>query len=273
MRIAYISEIIGKSGIYTVKKLLGNLKKSFQPDFIIANANSASCAGGLEKRHAVFLKKLGVDCITAGDFIFHKADTVAALDSLPFVLRPFNIPNASPGAGYNFFTCGQQCYKQCYKHDCQQKIAVVSLLGRIGYHRLQADNPFTAIDLLLPRIQRETSIILVDFSAFATAEKQTMGFFLAGKVSAVIGSGTKALTADSRILAGSTAYITDAGRTGSFDSVGGYTPHQKIREYRSGLCEYVQDSWEKLCLQAVIVTTDVKGNASSIEPVCLSLSV
>ncbi|MGP1593649.1 MAG: TIGR00282 family metallophosphoesterase [Treponema sp.] len=259
MRVAYIAEITGKSGVFTVKKLLGTLKKEYHPDFIVANANSATGAGGLGKQHALYLKKLGIHCITAGDFIFHKADTVEALDSLRFVLRPFNIPEASPGVGYNFFT------------RSQHRIAVISLLGRVGYHRMLADNPFTAISSLLPKIQHEVSAILVDFSASATAEKQTMGFFLAGKVSAVIGSGTKALTADSRILADGTAYITDAGRTGSLDSVGGYEPYQKIQEYRSGLCEYAPDSWKKLCLQALIIDIDPAGTASEITPVRLML--
>lgn len=283
MRIFYISEIIGKAGVWAVKKNIGFIKSVYEPDIIIAHADRATGAGGLGKQHAGYLKKMGIDCITGGDFIFQKKDLVEALPQFPFVLRPFNLPAASPGSGF-----------RCFLTRKKAKVAVFSLLGRVGHHRLLADNPFVAVERMLPEVQRETECIIVDFSSFATAEKQSMGFFLSGKVSAVIGSGAGAATADCRLMNSwqnrqtnetatdvsadscrekrqhkRTAFITDAGRTGSIDSVGGYAPEGKIREYRSGLFEYPQETWQHICVQGLHIELDDLGSALSVERVCI----
>ena len=187
MNIFYIAGITGKAGVWAVKKNIAELKRRYQPDFIIANADMATGAGGLGKQHAGYLRKMGIDCITGGDCIFQKKDLVENLPQMPFVLRPCNLPEHGPGSGYRYFIARSG-----------EKLAVISLLGRVGRHRLLADNPFTLMQALLPHIATETPFIVVDFSSIATAEKQTMAFFLAGKVSALIGSGTGAAAADER---------------------------------------------------------------------------
>ena len=290
MRIFYIAEITGKAGVWAVKKNIAGIKRRYQPDFIIANAAMATGAGGLGKQHAGYLRKMGIDCITGGDCIFQKKDLVENLPQMPFVLRPCNLPEHSLGAGYRYFTARNG-----------EKLAVVSILGRVGRHRLLADNPFTLMQALLPKIERETPFIVADFSSTATAEKQTMAFFLAGRISVLIGSGTGAATADERLMsaecdlsgAGSadahidmltatvetcceqqsrkTAYITDAGRTGSFDSVGGHAPSGKIREYRTGLFEYPQETWQRVCIQGLDIELDGAGGALSIERVRIEM--
>ena len=290
MRIFYIAEITGKAGVWAVKKNIAEIKRRYQPDFIIANAGMATGAGGLGKQHAGYLRKMGIDCITGGDCIFQKKDLVENLPQMPFVLRPCNLPEHSLGAGYRYFTARNG-----------EKLAVVSILGRVGRHRLLADNPFTLMQALLPKIERETPFIVADFSSTATAEKQTMAFFLAGRISVLIGSGTGAATADERLMsaecdlsgAGSadahidmqtatvetgceqhnrkTAYITDAGRTGSFDSVGGHAPSGKIREYRTGLFEYPQETWQRVCIQGLDIELDGAGGALSIERVRIEI--
>ncbi len=290
MNIFYIAGITGKAGVWAVKKNIAELKRRYQPDFIIANADMATGAGGLGKQHAGYLRKMGIDCITGGDCIFQKKDLVENLPQMPFVLRPCNFPEHSPGAGYRYFTARSG-----------KKLAVISLLGRVGCHRLLADNPFTLMQALLPHIATETPFIVVDFSSIATAEKQTMAFFLAGKVSALIGSGTGAAAADERLLSADpdvsglvassahtgmqcagaetdavqhckkTAYITDAGRTGSFDSVGGYAPSSKIREYRTGLFEYPQETWQRVCVQGLDIELDGAGGAQSIQRVRIEI--
>ena len=290
MRIFYIAEITGKVGVWAVKKNIAEIKRRYQPDFIIANAGMATGAGGLGKQHAGYLRKMGIDCITGGDCIFQKKDLVENLPQMPFVLRPCNLPEHSLGAGYRYFTARNG-----------GKLAVVSILGRVGRHRLLADNPFTLMQALLPKIERETPFIVADFSSTATAEKQTMAFFLAGRISALVGSGTGAATADERLMsaeydlsgAGSadahidmqtatvetgceqhnrkTAYITDAGRTGSFDSVGGHAPSGKIREYRTGLFEYPQETWQRVCIQGLDIELDGAGGALSIERVRIEM--
>ena len=290
MRIFYIAEITGKVGVWAVKKNIAEIKRRYQPDFIIANAGMATGAGGLGKQHAGYLRKMGIDCITGGDCIFQKKDLVENLPQMPFVLRPCNLPEHSLGAGYRYFTARNG-----------GKLAVVSILGRVGRHRLLADNPFTLMQALLPKIERETPFIVADFSSTATAEKQTMAFFLAGRISALVGSGSGAATADERLMsaecdlsgAGSadahidmqtatvetgceqhnrkTAYITDAGRTGSFDSVGGHAPSGKIREYRTGLFEYPQETWQRVCIQGLDIELDGAGGALSIERVRIEI--
>ena len=290
MRIFYIAEITGKAGVWAVKKNIAEIKRRYQTDFIIANAGMATGAGGLGKQHAGYLRKMGIDCITGGDYIFQKKDLVENLPQMPFVLRPCNLPEHSLGAGYRYFTTRNG-----------EKLAVVSILGRGGRHRLLADNPFTLMQALLPKIERETPFIVADFSSTATAEKQTMAFFLAGRISVLIGSGTGAATADERLMsaecdlsgAGSadahidmqtatvetgceqhnrkTAYITDAGRTGSFDSVGGHAPSGKIREYRTGLFEYPQETWQRVCIQGLDIELDGAGGALSIERVRIEM--
>jgi len=270
MRLFYIAEITGKAGVWAVKKSIALIKRTYRPDFIIANAHTATGAGGLGKQHAGYLKKMGIDCITGGDNIFQKKDLVEALSQLPFVVRPANIPAQSPGKGLRYFSTRSG-----------EKLAVVSLLGRVGRHRLLADNPFTLMQETLPEIEKETRFIVADFSSTATAEKQTMAFFLAGRISALIGSGTGAATADDRLMPENadtpdggrkTAFITDAGRTGSFDSVGGHDPAGKIREYRTGLFEYSQDSWQRVCVQGLDIALDGEGGARSIERVRIELS-
>ncbi|UTC57955.1 YmdB family metallophosphoesterase [Treponema sp. OMZ 305] len=292
MRIFYIAEITGKAGVWAVKKNIAEIKRRYQPDFIIANAGMATGAGGLGKQHAGYLRKMGIDCITGGDCIFQKKDLVENLPQMPFVLRPFNLPEHSSGAGYRYFTARSG-----------EKLAVISILGRVGHHRLLADNPFTLMQTLLPKIERETPFIMADFSSTATAEKQTMAFFLAGRLSVLVGSGTGAATADERLMsaecdlsgAGSadahidmqtatvetcceqqsrkTAYITDAGRTGSFDSVGGHAPSGKIREYRTGLFEYPQETWQRVCIQGLDIELDGAGGALSIERIRIEMPV
>ena len=301
MKIFYIAEITGKAGVWAVKKNIAEIKRCYQPDFIIANADTATGAGGLGKQHAGYLRKMGIDCITGGDCIFQKKDLVENLPQMPFVLRPCNIPEQSPGAGYRYFTARSG-----------EKLAVISILGRVGRHRLLADNPFTLMQALLPKIEKETPFVTIDFSSTATAEKQTMAFFLAGKVSALIGSGTGAATADERLMTAEyaafavdsaahthirqvvsdvqldaqtvaaeesgglhsrqTAYITDAGRTGSFDSVGGHAPSGKIREYRTGLFEYPQETWQRVCVQGVDIELDGSGGARSIRRVRIEMA-
>lgn len=300
MRVFYIAEITGKAGVWAIKKNIAEIKSRYQPDFIIANADTATGAGGLGKQHAGYLRKMGINCITGGDCIFQKKDLVENLRQMPFVLRPCNLPEQSPGAGYRYFTTRNG-----------EKVAVISLLGRVGRHRLLANNPFTLMQAVLSKIKRETPFIVADFSSTATAEKQTMAFFLAGRVSALIGSGTGAATADERLMSAEydvsvassaahtdmqraasdahidaqtaaaersgephgrkTAYITDAGRTGSFDSVGGHAPSGKIREYRTSLFEYPQETWQRVCVQGVDIELDGAGGALSISRVRIEM--
>lgn len=245
MKLLYIASIVGKPGLFTVRNLLPSLKEKYKPDIIIANANMASGTGGLEKTHANTLHKMGSDVITGGEYIFAKKDLVKSIDSMPYVLRAFNLSNMSPGAGL------------IQKGD----VTVISLLGMIGQYKMLVNNPFTLIEELLEKIKTKT--IIIDFVSHATGEKKTLLYMLKGRVSAIIGSGTLVASNDLDIYGEDkkTAYITDAGRTGSYNSVSGYIPSYKIQEYLTCLRNYPRDCWNDLVLQGLFMEFDGQGNA------------
>lgn len=254
MKILYIAEIVGKAGMWLIKTKLKELKREYNPDFIIANANSATASSGLGRQHAGYLKKLGINCITLGDSAFQKKDLVEYLHKMTYVLRPVNLPAESPGTGIKFLFS-----------EKNEKLAVISALGRVGNHRITAENPYTELDKLVKNIKKNTAAVLIDFSSFATAEKQALCFMLAGAASAIIGSGTRVQTADLDIIADKTAFITDAGRTGSLNSVGGYAAEDKIREYKTCLPDFGKTAWERPTLQGVFLELDKEGGAVRAE--------
>lgn len=249
IRILYISEIVGKAGIWCVKNALPVLKKAESPDLVIANGDGATGSYGLGRQHAGYLRKMGVDVITGGECIFYKKDMAEGFDTAPYVLRPANYPAESPGRGWRLVQAGKA------------RVAVVSLLGRAGFNRVHSENPFTILPELAERLRRETPYIVVDFHSGATAEKQAFFYHVDGKVSAVIGSHGRVQTSDETILPGGCAVITDAGRTGSLDSVGGTDPAPKIREYLSRIPEWSRDGWDRPVLQGVVIDLDSSGKA------------
>lgn len=279
MNIVYMAEIVGKCGIRAVKTLLPKLKMQYRPDYIIANANSASGAGGLSAQHAGYLRKLGIHCLTLGDNAFLNTQIFGGEKTPNFCVRPVNLPRNTAGLGYKIFHPAVKKAEQADKTTEQKTVTgdliadngekkqkrsivpvslvVISLLGQYGKHRLAANSPFDALDDVVRRF--EACPIVVDYASFSTAEKQTLAFYADGRVSAVIGSGMKATTADFRVSKNGTAFITDAGRTGSFLSSGGYEPASKIREFKTGLTEYSASAWEKPQIQGVFIQTAKTG--------------
>ncbi len=253
IRILYVGEIVGKAGVFTVKKLLVKTRRELGADFVVGNADSATGGAGLGKQHAVYLRKLGVEVITLGDCSYYKRDIVDHLGQASYILRPANYPHGNPGRGWKVFTTPKG------------KVAVISLLGQAAFPRVHLANPFHAIIDIARKAREETPFILLDFHAATTAEKETMAVHAEGLVSAVIGSHGKTLTADARVLRRGTAAITDAGRTGSLMSVGGLDAETRIREYLSGIPAWAKDGSEGLELQGCLVEMDDEGRATSIQ--------
>jgi len=256
IRILYIAEIVGKAGVFTVKKLLPAAIRDLQVDFVIGNADSATGGAGLGRQHCVYLRKLGIEAITTGECAYYKRDIVEHMPKAPYLLRPANYPYGNPGRGYKVFTAGTAAGPV--------KVAVVELLGQAGFSRVHLANPYQAITDLARKLREETPIVILDFHAATTAEKITMSYHASGLVSAVIGSHTKAQTADARIARG-TAYITDAGRTGSLMSVGGQDPATRIAEYMTGIPAWAKDGTDGLELQGCLVEVGDDGRALSIK--------
>lgn len=255
MKILFLGEIVGKAGVYCVKDGLSDLKKDHAIDFVIANGDGATGGYGIGKNHAVYLRKLGVDVITGGDQTYFKKDMVPHIEKAPYILRPANYPPGNPGRGWRVFNANGL------------RVGVVSLLGQSGFDRVHLSNPFTFLPELVSRIKNDTQIVVVDFHAVTTAEKSTMLYAAAGTVSAVIGTGTRVPTADQVVLRG-TAYVTDAGRTGSIGSVSGLDPEIEIRKHINQVPERSKDYWADLQLQGLVVeVNDETGEALSIEPV------
>jgi metallophosphoesterase (TIGR00282 family) len=256
IRILYVAEIVGKAGVFTVKKLLAAVRRDLGADFVIGNVDSATGGAGLGRQHAVYLRKLGLEAMTTGECCYYKRDIVEHMSKAPYLLRPANYPYGNPGHGYKVFSCTTA--------GGVAKVAVVQLLGQAGFSRVHLANPYQAVIDLARKLREETPVIILDFHAATTAEKQTMLQHASGYVSAVIGSHTKAQTADARVLRG-TAYITDAGRTGSLLSVGGLDPATRIGEYLTGISAWAKDGTAGLELQGCLVEVGDDGHAISIK--------
>ncbi|MDR2742300.1 MAG: YmdB family metallophosphoesterase [Treponema sp.] len=252
MKILYIAELVGKAGVHALKKGLPELKRRWQPAFVIACANGVTGGNGLGRNHAAYLRKLGADVLTTGECCFYKKDLVENLGRLPYVLRPDNLNAAAPGYGSRIYKVGNE------------KIAVAVLLGQSGFSRMHGDSPIARLPVLLERLRQETPYIIVNFHAGATAEKRTLFAAANGRCSAVIGSHGRVQTADETILSGGTAVITDAGRTGSVNSIGGSEIENRIREYLSGIPEWTREAYDVPELQGVLIDLKADGTAASI---------
>jgi metallophosphoesterase (TIGR00282 family) len=248
-----VGEIVGKAGVFTVKKTLAAARKELGADFVVGNADSATGGAGLGRQHSVYLRKLGLEAITLGECCYYKRDIVEALGKTSYLIRPANYPYGNPGRGYRVFSTPKG------------KVAVVELLGQAGFPRVHLANPFQAITELARKLREDTPVVLLDFHAATTAEKEAMGRHADGLVSAVIGSHGKTLTADARVMPGGTAYITDAGRTGSLMSVGGFDPATRIGEFLSGIPAWSKDGGQGLELQGCLVEIGNDGRAVSMK--------
>ncbi|MDR1869504.1 MAG: YmdB family metallophosphoesterase [Treponema sp.] len=259
MKVLYVAELVGKSGVFAFKKALYELRSRYPWDFLIVCADGATGGGGLGRSHAAYIHKLGADAITLGECCFFKKDLTENIEKIPYAIRPENLNPEAPGIGAKVFKAGNE------------KIAVTVLLGQNGFSRLHANSPFACLPGLLEKLRRQTPYVIVDFHAQASAEKKTFFYAADGLCSAVIGSHTRVQTADETILPGGTAVISDAGRTGSRESVGGCEIHSRINEYITGIPDWTKDAWESPELQGVFLELGRDGRALNIERVRVSI--
>ena len=255
MKVLYVAELVGKAGVYAFKSSLSELKKRYPWDFLIACADGATGGNGLGRTHAAYIHKLGANVITLGDCCFYKKDLTENLEKTSYVLRPENLNQEAPGIGCKIYKAGNE------------KIGVTVLLGQSGFGRLHANNPFSILPALLERLRQQTPYVIVDFHAQASAEKKTLFYAADGRCSAVIGSHIRVQTVDETVLPGGTAVISDAGRTGSSESVGGCDINSRIKEYLTGIPDWTKDAWDAPQLQGVYLNLGKDGKALSIERV------
>ena len=250
MKILFIGDIVGSPGRDAVRQIVPRLKETQSIDFVIANAENSAGGTGITPRVANDLFNSGCNVLTSGDHIWRRQEVLEIINSNEHLLRPLNLPSSSPGRGYNF-----------YKTESNLTVAVVSLLGRV-FVEAMTDSPFIAIREIIPTLKKQTNIIVVDLHAEATSEKIAMGWFLDGEVSCVLGTHTHVQTADEHILPKGTAYITDVGMTGSFDSVIGRKKEKIIERFLTGMPIRFELGTEDVRLQGAIVEIDEKTGKS-----------
>jgi metallophosphoesterase (TIGR00282 family) len=206
MRILFLGDIVGKPGVTFVKRALPVLVPQEGIDLVIANAENATDGSGLSPKDFRRIREAGVDLITLGDHVYKKRDIIPTLTEDERICRPANFPAVAPGREYAICTT-----------KTGETVAAFSLLGRT-YMR-PAECPYQAADRVLQVLAGRTRCIVVDMHAEATADKYLIGHFLKGRVSAVLGTHTHVPTADEQILPGGTAFISDVGMTGPYDSI------------------------------------------------------
>jgi len=251
MKILFIGDIVGSPGREAVRVIVPKLREREAIDLVIANAENASGGSGLTPKVAEDLFDSGCDCLTTGDHIWKRQDVLKIIDH-PYILRPANLAPGIPGKGY------------CVLTKNNLNVGVINLQGRVFMQAI--DCPFRAAREIAPFLKKETNIILVDMHAEATSEKVAMGYFLDGKVSAVAGTHTHIQTADEKILPQGTAYITDLGMAGPYDSVIGQEKSRIIERFLTGMPVRFEVASENIQLHGAIIEIDTAtGKAVSIK--------
>lgn len=250
--IFFIGDIIGKPGMDFLSMWLPGLLQKYKPDVIFANGENANDGKGITPKEGDALFKLGVQVITGGNHTWDKHPSQEYIKTKENVLRPLNYPRGTHGNGM-------------YILDSKKgKIAVVNLQGRAFMATI--DCPFRSAEWALSKIKPETNLVLIDFHAEATAEKIALASFLDGKVTAIIGTHTHVQTSDERIFPNGTAYITDVGMTGPYDSVIGMKTQAAINRFIYQTPQKYETAVNDVHVCAVFIKADIAtGKAVSIE--------
>ena len=251
MKILFIGDIVGSPGREAVRVLVPKLKKDKSIDIVIANAENSAGGTGLIPKVAEELFGYGCDCLTTGDHIWRRSEVLKIIDH-PYVLRPANLAPNIPGKGY------------CILNKNNLKVGVINLQGRVFMPAI--DCPFRTARDIIPIIKKETNTILVDIHAEATSEKVAMGYFLDGLVSAVVGTHTHIQTADEKLLKGGTAYISELGMCGPYDSVIGQEKSKIIERFLTGMPTRFEVASSDVQLHGAVIDIDeTTGKAIKIE--------
>lgn len=251
MNVLFVGDIVGKPGRQAVQAFLKPIKSEYAIDLTIANAENAAGGNGLTKEVAQELFGLGIEFITMGNHVWDKREMMTYIDEEPRIIRPANYPLGAPGKGVGIIRLKGV------------KVGIINLSGRVFMPTL--DDPFSLASRLVETFRRDTSNILLDFHAEATSEKIALGWFLDGKVSAVLGTHTHVQTADERLLQQGTAYITDVGMTGPRDSVLGVKKELIINRFLTQLPAKFEVAPGPVQLDAVVIDLDETcGKARSI---------
>ena len=250
---------MGRSGRTGVAEKLPKLRADWGLDFVVVNGENASQGAGLTGEHAKALLDAGADCLTLGDHAFDQRDMLQVIEQEPRIIRPLNFSKVAPGKGFRIFEATQG-----------RRILVTQVLGQVFMKR-PFDDPFSAVEAVLKthRMGAAVQAALVDVHAEATSEKMAMGHWCDGQASLVVGTHTHVPTADHQILTGGTAYLSDAGMCGDYNSVIGMEKLEPLKRFITGMASArFEPAGGPATLSGVYVETDDKtGRALRVVPV------
>lgn len=258
MRILFLGDVMGRSGRDAVSHHLPELRDSLKLDFVVVNGENATAGMGLSPEHAKLILDAGADCITLGDHAFDQKDMMSFIEKEPRVLRPLNYAKQAPGKGVRVFDA-----------PAGKKVLVAQVLGQVFMKRPFSD-PFSAAEeaIRATPLKARVDAIVIDVHAEATSEKMAMGHWLDGRVSLVTGTHTHIPTADTQILPGGTAYHTDAGMCGDYNSVIGMDKAEPLQRFITGMrkARFTPAAAEASLCGTFIETDDASGLAKSVSP-------
>jgi metallophosphoesterase (TIGR00282 family) len=257
MRLLFIGDIVGRAGRAVLFENLPKLRQAWSLDFVIVNGENAAGGFGITEAICADILAAGADCVTLGNHAFDQREALVFIARQRRLIRPLNYPSGTPGGGANLIatTTGAQ-------------VLVINLMGRVFMDAL--DDPFAAIarEVSACPLGVGCDALVVDFHAEASSEKQAFAHFVDGRVSLVVGTHTHVPTADHQILPNGTAFVTDAGMTGDYDSVIGMEKEEPVRRFTTKLpATRFEPASGAATLCGIAVELDAKGLAAKIAPV------
>jgi len=247
-----VGDVFGEPGRRAIQTLLPRLRKQYEADLAMVNVENAAAGFGVTPLIARTFLDQGVDVMTSGNHIWDRKEVIGYIVKENLLLRPANYPPGTPGTGSVVVKAGPH------------KVAVLNMMGRVFLPHL--DCPFRKADEEIPRLRQDTPIIIVDMHSEATSESQAMGWYLDGRVSAVVGTHRHVQTADERLLPQGTAFITDLGMTGPVDSVIGVEPELAISRFLTQMPNKFEPAKGPAALHGAVIRIDPDtGRALSIE--------
>ncbi|GAB7388331.1 TIGR00282 family metallophosphoesterase [Bacillaceae bacterium] len=252
MRILFVGDVVGSTGRQMLQEMLPRLRKKWNPALTIVNGENAAGGRGINRKITNEFFEWGAQVITMGNHVWDNKEIFDFIDEEEKIVRPANFPPGTPGRGYTLVPVKQ--------YD----VAVVNLQGRTFLPSLEC--PFRTAEAIVEEVRKKTNLIFVDFHAEATSEKQAMGWFLDGKVSAVIGTHTHVQTGDERILPKGTAYMTDVGMVGAYDGILGMEKEAVLKKFLTQLPIRFEVEKGRAQLNAVLIDVDEQsGKAEAIQ--------
>jgi metallophosphoesterase (TIGR00282 family) len=259
LRVLFIGDIVGRPGRDLIRRGLAALVDLHHADFVVANVENAAAGFGITREIGDQLLESGIDVMTSGNHIWDKKEAIDYIGTEPRLLRPANYPAGVPGRG-----------SYLARTSDGRPVGVVNVMGRV--FMLNIDDPFAVVSREIESLRERARIVIVDFHAEATSEKAAMGWYLDGKVSAVLGTHTHVQTADERVLPKGTAYLTDVGMTGPHDSIIGVEIEPALGRFLTAMPSRFETATANPRLHAVVVEADDRtGLATDIERLSYSL--